>query len=244
MPTERTSRTLPPRAARIVAAQDIQAQAASEVEEPLAKRPCTAHAGFLRIPAGCDEFTLSDLNVYPRSLPVVFDRVLPFPSACEHNAKARLECMQCSADCPNMRLQRDEWPKCEVRKTAHSGFGYFAPEHTHLPRGAVIGQYTGKVFHATKLSHLRKQVYIMELDRDAGLYLDAKDVGYYTRFMNHSCEPNCELQKWNVCGLPCVGIFALRDIEPGEELTFDYGVKFGDAKAFVCKCPKCFPLGY
>ena len=33
-----------------------------------------------------------------------------------------------------------------------------------------------------------------------GLMLDAKAMGSNARFANHRCEPNCELQKWNVLG--------------------------------------------
>lgn len=42
------------------------------------------------------------------------------------------------------------------------------------------------------------------------------------RFVNHSCEPNCEMQKWSVDGYYRMALFALRDIEPGEEITYDY----------------------
>jgi SET domain-containing protein len=44
------------------------------------------------------------------------------------------------------------------------------------------------------------------------------------RFINSSCAPNCESQKWHdaATGEIRVGIFAARDIEPGEELNYDY----------------------
>lgn len=42
------------------------------------------------------------------------------------------------------------------------------------------------------------------------------------RFVNHSCEPNCEMQKWSVDGYYRMALFALRDIDPGEEITYDY----------------------
>lgn len=45
---------------------------------------------------------------------------------------------------------------------------------------------------------------------------------FLARFVNHSCEPNCEIQKWSVNGRFRMGLFAQRDIEPGEELTYDY----------------------
>ena len=52
--------------------------------------------------------------------------------------------------------------------------------------------------------------------------IDPTFVGNIARFINHSCDPSCETQKWNVLGEVCVGIFALRDIPENEELSFDY----------------------
>jgi len=52
--------------------------------------------------------------------------------------------------------------------------------------------------------------------------IDATRKGNLARFMNHSCNPNCELQKWVVGSRLRMGIFTLRNIEKNEELTFDY----------------------
>jgi hypothetical protein len=46
--------------------------------------------------------------------------------------------------------------------------------------------------------------------------------GNASRFINHSCAPVCETQKWRVNGKFRIGIFALKDIIAGEEVTFDY----------------------
>merc|ERR1711928_196188 len=40
--------------------------------------------------------------------------------------------------------------------------------------------------------------------------------------MNHSCEPNCETQKWTVLGDTRIGLFAVMDIPANTELTFNY----------------------
>ena len=42
--------------------------------------------------------------------------------------------------------------------------------------------------------------------------VDAGPKGNLSRFMNHSCEPNLETQKWNVNGDIRVGLFAICDI--------------------------------
>ena len=49
------------------------------------------------------------------------------------------------------------------------------------------------------------------------------------RFINHSCLPNCETQKWLVRGELTIGLFAKADIAAGSELTFDYNFdRYGD----------------
>ena len=53
--------------------------------------------------------------------------------------------------------------------------------------------------------------------------------GALGRFINHSCDPNCETQKWVVHGELAIGLFALKDVAAGEELTFDYNFeRYGD----------------
>ncbi|EPB74700.1 SET domain protein, partial [Ancylostoma ceylanicum] len=58
------------------------------------------------------------------------------------------------------------------------------------------------------------------------MIIDATKKGNCSRFMNHSCEPNAVCEKWYVPKTPCaidrIGFFAKRDIELGEEITFDY----------------------
>lgn len=74
----------------------------------------------------------------------------------------------------------------------------------------------------------------MELDN--GLFVDGKFKGSNSRFINHSCDPNCELQRWVVKGRPRIGIFALRDIAPGESLSYDYQFDTKESEAFKCYC--------
>lgn len=64
--------------------------------------------------------------------------------------------------------------------------------------------------------------------------IDPTFKGNMARFINHSCDPNCITQKWNVLGETCVGIFAIRDIPENCELTFDY--QFDSFKTPLTKC--------
>ena len=66
--------------------------------------------------------------------------------------------------------------------------------------------------------------------------IDAGPRGNWARFINHSCDPNCATEPWIVNGDKRIGIFALRDIAKGEELTFNYQLKqHGSQKTKVSK---------
>jgi SET domain-containing protein len=51
-------------------------------------------------------------------------------------------------------------------------------------------------------------------------------------FVNHSCDPNCETDEFD----GRVWICAIRDIAPGEELTYDYHLYDGDEDEARCNC--------
>jgi predicted O-methyltransferase YrrM len=72
---------------------------------------------------------------------------------------------------------------------------------------------------------------------EPGLFLcpDSHDeVSDIAVYMNHSCEPNVGIKNQ-------ISFVALRDIEPGEELTFDYAMNVAFAFRFNCSCsaPTC-----
>lgn len=62
-----------------------------------------------------------------------------------------------------------------------------------------------------------------------------------SRFMNNSCQPNCETQKWTVGGDTRVGLFAIEDIPAGSELTFNYNLQCvgTEKKRCCCGAPNC-----
>jgi hypothetical protein len=72
---------------------------------------------------------------------------------------------------------------------------------------------------------------------DANLICDATEKGSIARFINHSCDPNCYTQILPFWGQKKIGIYALRDIAVGEELSYDY--KFPvepDKEKIICRC--------
>ena len=59
------------------------------------------------------------------------------------------------------------------------------------------------------------------MEFEQGMIIDATN-GSAARFVNHSCNPNCEMRKAIVNNQPRMALFAARDIDTGEELTYDY----------------------
>eukprot|EP01047_Picozoa_sp_COSAG01_P036372 COSAG01_NODE_2840_length_6992_cov_2.267228_5_plen_866_part_00 len=68
--------------------------------------------------------------------------------------------------------------------------------------------------------------------------IDGRVRGNLTRFINHSCSPNLVVQCVYVGRqkLPRICLFAVKDIEPGTELTYDYAQEHSGQTAFVCCC--------
>ena len=68
---------------------------------------------------------------------------------------------------------------------------------------------------------------------DGKTVIDGEGLGAY---LNHSCDPNCEIDEIKNRAY----IFALRDIEAGEELLWDYNL-YDDEDPAPCHCgsPKC-----
>ena len=79
-----------------------------------------------------------------------------------------------------------------------------------------------------------KDFYVMELDD--GVYVDGKRKANDSRFINHSCDPNCQLQRWNIKGSMRIAIVAIKDIAEGESLSYDYQFDTQEENTFKCYC--------
>jgi hypothetical protein len=154
----------------------------------------------------------------------------------------------CHSDCKNQRFQKRFYAKVSVFKTAQKGYGLRADVDIH--KDEFIYEYVGEVIDEPRFRQRNakyaqsgvKHFYFMSLEKDQ--FIDATKRGGLARFVNHSCNPNCETQKWVVGGKYRMGIFAKRGIKRGEELVFDYNVDRYGAEKSPCYCgePNC--LGY
>lgn len=66
--------------------------------------------------------------------------------------------------------------------------------------------------------------------------VDATMFGNAARFINHSCDPNCESKAVKILGKDHILIFALKNIGRGEELTYDYKFERELDDKLPCSC--------
>jgi hypothetical protein len=106
------------------------------------------------------------------------------------------------------------------------GYGVFA-EKTIAPC-SFVGEYTGIVYEKKKKNLIGKK-YCMRYPLWEGkkhFTMDAEKKGNFTRFINHSSNPNLGLQSVYWKGVPRMIFVALKEIKKGSQLTFDYGASF------------------
>lgn len=125
------------------------------------------------------------------------------------------------------------------------GFGVFARDF--IPQHERLIEYVGE--RITKREAERREaarlarkaagqdgcVYVFEMTSRHDI--DGDVPWNPARHINHSCAPNCEVQS----SRGRIWIVAVRDIAPGEELTYDYGFDYAEAWDHPCRCgaPEC-----
>ncbi|NXO48242.1 SETD2 methyltransferase, partial [Aramus guarauna] len=174
--------------------------------------------------------------------------------ACGEDCLNRLLMIECSSRCPNgdycsnRRFQKKQHADVEVILTEKKGWGLRAARD--LPSNTFVLEYCGEVldhkeFKARVKEYARNKnihYYFMALKNDE--IIDATQKGNCSRFMNHSCEPNCETQKWTVNGQLRVGFFTTKLVPSGSELTFDYQFQRYGKEAQKCFCGSANCRGY
>ncbi|WP_310383695.1 SET domain-containing protein [Roseateles sp.] len=143
-------------------------------------------------------------------------------------------------------LKKPAGRRIQVRHSGVHGRGVYAV--AKVLAGEVLIEYTGERIswdeamdrhpHDPAQPHHTFYFHIED-----GRVIDALFGGNSSRWINHACDPNCEADEEN----GRVFIKALRDIFPGEELFYDYGLTIDERytaklkKEFACHCgsPVC-----
>jgi hypothetical protein len=136
----------------------------------------------------------------------------------------------------------------ELRQSAIHNCGVFAA--ADIPPDTRIVEYVGE--RISKKESARRGLELMERSKatgEAAVYiftlnsrydLDGSQGENPARYINHSCEPNCQayIERGRIF------IYSLRRIRRGEELTYNYGFDWDTWEEHPCLCgkPKC--VGY
>jgi len=143
----------------------------------------------------------------------------------------------------------------EVKSSGIHRHGVFAK--IDIPKNIMLVEYKGnkvtkdegtRILDATYKKHLTDPenhagTYIFELDEDWDI--DGDIPNNDAKYINHSCEPNCEMKMEDGKIL----IYSARDIKKGEEITYNYGFEINkddpyDFEDQKCRCGSKKCIGY
>jgi SET domain-containing protein len=138
-----------------------------------------------------------------------------------------------------------------VRRSRIHGRGVYATRP--IAEGDRIIEYVGERISSEQAdaecaddeAMARHHTFFFAVDDDT--VIDGGRGGNESRFINHSCDPNCEV----VVERKRIFIQALRDIQPGEELFYDYWYTTDDSyteadlrRIYPCRCGAATCRGY
>jgi uncharacterized protein len=135
--------------------------------------------------------------------------------------------------------KRARW--IEVSESGVHGRGVYARQL--IPRGTRIIEYTGKRVSWENAPNEENSPHTFNFGLESGEVINPEIGGNEARWINHCCDPNCEAVEED----NRIFICAIRNIEPGEELFYDYAMEIDEPiteeskKEFACQCrsPKC-----
>ncbi|KAJ5142070.1 Histone-lysine N-methyltransferase [Penicillium atrosanguineum] len=139
------------------------------------------------------------------------------------------------------QLKKRKKPVRFARSAIHN-WGLYAEEN--ISANDMIIEYVGEkvrqqVADMRERRYLKSGIgssYLFRIDENT--VIDATKRGGIARFINHSCTPNCTAKIIKVDGSKRIVIYALRDIERDEELTYDYKFEreWGSDDRIPCLC--------
>ena len=120
-------------------------------------------------------------------------------------------------------------PKIELRPSPETGtFAAFAIDAIYA--GELISIWGGHIITADRLEELSTGDQVHAAQVEEGLYIISLPHAESSDFINHSCDPNAGMRD-------SITMVAMRDIEIGEEVAFDYAMTDGSPfDEFDCLC--------
>lgn len=127
-------------------------------------------------------------------------------------------------------MEKFEWRKVLSVRQTPAGKGLFARKL--FRKRQAIGHMTGTLIAGD--------------DYDPDYVVDMGDHGVLDpqapfRYLNHSCDPNCQLLEWEMTRkrAPQIWVHAIKTVRPSDQLTIDYGWPADSAIPCLCGAPTC-----
>ena len=130
----------------------------------------------------------------------------------------------------------------KIKKSNIDKKGLYASKN--IKTGTRIIQYKGKIITNNEVErnpkfNNEKDIYLFDINKRYSL--DGDFSWNTARLINHSCDPNCEVDGTGYK----IWVTAIKNIKKNEELTYDYGFSYDhDYKQFPCKCSSKRCCGY
>ncbi|XP_021953950.1 histone-lysine N-methyltransferase NSD2 [Folsomia candida] len=175
------------------------------------------------------------------------------PNSGCHNRDTAIECNDdnCSGGdrCENRMFTQNKKDYSEnTQQFLTPGKGWAVKALKDFKEGDFVIEYCGEIINNAEMQYRANRkteedpLYILEIDKHT--FIDAEFCGNISRLINHSCEPNCQIEKYTSEGKPVVGVFARTSIAKYEELTFDYAYGNNSSAPFRCHCGTLSCRGY
>ena len=128
------------------------------------------------------------------------------------------------------KFERDWEGSIVVKTSPIEGKGIFAS--TNIDEGELLMVISGEVITGKECERREEEENNVYIFWNGRYYIDTKDTDKI-KYINHSCEPNCDVTDRDKSTLNLV---AKRNINNGEELTIDYGY---EEIYEMCRCEVC-----
>ncbi len=126
--------------------------------------------------------------------------------------------------------------RIEVGESSVHGRGVYATQF--IPKGTRVIEYTGQRISSESAPDDESNPHTFNFGLESGEVINPEIGGNEARWINHCCDPNCEAIEED----GRIFIYAIHDIEPGQELFYDYAMEIDEPiteetkRKFACHC--------
>jgi hypothetical protein len=192
-----------------------------------------------------DAFGLNPCNAYLTGVSESIQKEKRFHISIDEKSRSKKKRQRSLLSMYHSMREKNKNQRLQVLRSRIQGWGVFAKQL--IPKGEMVIEYVGEIIHSA-LADMREAYYnscnigcyMFRLPEDEYI-IDATMKGNMARFINHSCNPNAKTDWIVINNKKKIVICAIRDIYPGEEISYDYMMYADEGDTVECHCgaPNC-----